>query len=160
MPATTPTAHFSTVFSDYSASAPALAVSGVPSASQVQRRTHTTSDPITHPHVLFEIETDPDSTETLLSLTLNLRLQIQIGTETGQTTRTQAQAWLQSLASLFADPHRTTWQTFIEAQTDDYREGWNIQAIYPQTLTDELDESKSLLTLTTPFQIISFWNNS
>lgn len=159
MPSTTPAAHFSTVFSDYTLSAAALAVSGVPSASQLARRTHTSADALTHPHVLFEIETDPDSADTLLTLTLNLRLQISIGTETGQTTRQQAQAWLHALRSLFGEDHLTTWQTFIEAQTSDYREGWDIQAIWPQTISDEYDEAKSVLTLIAPFQVVTFWNN-
>lgn len=160
MPSTSPAAHFSTVFRDYSISAPALAVTGVPSASAVQRRTHSTADAITHPHVLFEVEVDPDSTEGLLTLTLNLKLQISIGTETGQTTRAAAHAWLQALRILLDDDHRTTWQTFIEAQTEGYREGWDIQAIWPQTITDEFSEDKSLLTLTAPFQITTFWNNA
>ena len=159
MPSTSPAAHFSTVFSDYSTSAPALLISGVPTASQVQRRTHSSADAITHPHVLFEVEVDPDSADTLLTLTLNLKLQIHIGTETGQTTRAAAHAWLQALRSLFDDDHRTTWQTFIEAQTEGYRTGWDIQAIYPQTITDEFSEDKSLLTLTAPFQVVTFWNN-
>mgnify|MGYP006946109273 CR=1 FL=1 len=160
MPSTSPAAHFSTVFSDYSVSTPALAVSGVPSASAVQRRTHSTADAITHPHVLFEVEVDPDSADTLLTLTLNLKLQISIGTETGQTTRAAAHAWLQALRSLLDDDHRSTWQTFIEAQSNDYRTGWDIQAIYPQTLTDEFSEDKSLLTLTAPFQVVTYWNNA
>lgn len=159
MPSTSPALHFSTVFSDYSTSAAALAVSGVPTAAQVQRRTHTSADAITHPHVLFEVEVDPDSTDILLTLTLNLRLQIHIGTETGQTTRAAAHAWLQALRSLFDDDHIDTWQTFIELQTTGYREGWDIQAIYPQTITDEFSEDKSLLTLTAPFQVVTYWNN-
>jgi hypothetical protein len=160
MPSTSPAAHFSTVFADYTASTPALAVSGVPSASAVPRRTHSSSSALTHPHAMFEVEVDPDSADTLLTLTLNLKLEVSIGSETGQTTRTQAHAWLQALRSLFSDDHLTTWQTFIEAQTDAYREGWHIQAIYPQTITDDYDEAKSLLTLTAPFQLVTFWNNA
>jgi hypothetical protein len=159
MPSTSPAAHFSTVFSDYTASAAALDVSGVPTASQVPRRPHSSSDVLTHPHVLFEVEVDPESADTLLTLTLNLKLQINIGTETGQTTRAQAHAWLQALRSLFDDDHRDAWQTFIEAQTDDYREGWDIQAVWPQTITDKFNEEKTLLTLTAPFQVVTFWNN-
>jgi hypothetical protein len=160
MPSTSPAAHFSTVFADYTSSAAALAVSGVPSVSAVPRRMHSSATALTHPHVLFEVEVDPESADTLLTLTLNLRLQINIGAETGQTTRAAAHAWLQALRSLFDDDHRTTWQTFIESQSDSYREGWHIQAIYPQTITDDYDEAKSLLTLTAPFQVVTFWNNS
>ena len=159
MPSTSPAAHFSTVFADYSASAAALALSGVPSASQLPRRTHSSSSALTHPHALFEVEVDPESADTLLTLTLNLRLQINVGTETGQTTRTQAHAWLQALRRLLDDDQRGTWQTFIQAQTDAYRAGWDIQAIYPGTITDDYNEEKTLLTLTAPFQVVTFWNN-
>ena len=159
MPSTTPSAHFSTVLADYTTSAAALAVSGVPSASVLKRRTHSSADALTHPHVLFEVEVDPESSDMLLTLTVNMRLHINVGTETGQTTRAQAHAWLQALRSLFDDDHRSTWQTFIDAQTDDYRTGWHIQAIYPQNITDDYDEAKTLLTLTAPFTIVTFWNN-
>jgi hypothetical protein len=159
MPSTSPAAHFSTVFADYSASDAALALSGVPSASQLPRHTHSSSSALTHPHALFEVEVDPESADTLLTLTLNLRLRINIGTETGQTTRTQAHTWLQALRRLLDDDQLGTWQTFIQAQTDAYRAGWDIQAIYPGTITDDYNEEKTLLTLTAPFQVVTFWNN-
>lgn len=160
MPSTLPAAHFSGVFADYSVHAAALAVSNVPTASQVQRRTHASADAIRHPHVIFAVEVDPDSSQSLLTLDFSLNLVVDVGTETGQTTRTQAQTWLQALASLFDDDHRTTWQTFIEAQTDAYRLGWDIQAIWPRTLTSEYNEEMTLLTLTAPFQVSAFWNNA
>ena len=158
MPSTTPADHFSTVLADYSASAAALAITGVPTASQLQRRTKTSADAITHPHVLF----DTDVTETsgsLLTLQLNLTLTAHLGTETGQTTRAQAFAWLHALTTLLDDDHLTTWTTFNEAQTDAYRLGWHIVSIFPQPPTEDYDEPKSLLTLTAPFQLTAFWNN-
>jgi len=163
MPSTTPTtpaAHFSTVLRDYSISAAALAITGVPTAAQVQRRTQTTADAITNPHVLFDCTVTDDSGDgTLLTLDFKLVLTGHIGTETGQTTRAQAFAWLQALRTLFDDDHRTTWQTFNDAQTTDYRLGWDIQSFWSQPVTEDYDETKSLLTLTAPFQLVTFWNN-
>lgn len=159
MPSTSAADHFSAVFADYSASAAALAVSGVPAVADVQRRTHTSADDIVNPHVLFEVTVDPEQTDTLLTLTLNIRLKVQIGTETGQTTRAAAHAWLQALRSLFDDDHITTWDAFLAAQTDGYKNGWHIQSVWPQAIADEYGEDKALLTLTAPFQIISYWNN-
>ena len=159
MPDTTPALHFSSVLSDYTLSDAALAIAGVPTATQVQRRTHATATAITNPHVLWEIEPDPESTDELLTLNAKLHLVVSVGTETGQTTRTQAHAWLNALRSLFDEDHITTWVDFIGAQTEDYRDGWNIQAIYPGTITDDYDEAKALLTLTAPFSIVTFWNN-
>lgn len=159
MPSTSPAAHFSTVFADYSISAAALAVSGVPTASQVQRRTHSSADVITNPHVIFEVEVDPESSDTLLTLSLKINLVIAIGAETGQTLRTQAFTWLQALRTLLDDDHRDTWQTFIEAQNDAYRLGWHIQSIWPETIAEDYTAEKNLLTLTAPFTVVSFWNN-
>lgn len=160
MPSTLPSAHFSSVLADYSVSAGALAVSNVPTAAQVQRRTHASADAITNPHVMFEVEVDPDSSQSLLTLDFTMRLVADVGTETGQTTRTQAQTWLQALATLFDDDRRSVWQAFIEAQTDAYRQGWDIQAIWPRPLTIEYNEDMTLLTLTAPFQVSSYWNNA
>lgn len=159
MPSTTPGAFFSAVFADYSVSAAALAVSGVPTAAQVQRRTLTTSDAVVNPHALFAVEADPDSSDVLIKLSFDLTLTAHLGTETGQTTRTQAQAWLQALRLLFTEDHRSTWQTFIESQTDEYRLGWNVQAIWPQPVTQEMEEEKNLLTITAPYEVYTFWNN-
>lgn len=159
MPATSPADHFSTVFADYAASAAALAVSGVPTVLQVPRRSHSSADALTNPHVLFAVEVDPESADVLLKLTLNVKLTVQLGTETGQTTRAQAHAWLQALRTLLDDDHLTTWAAFLAAQTDAYRLGWDIQAVWPQTITDDFDAAKNLLTLTAPFEIHSFWNN-
>lgn len=159
MPSTSPAAHFSTVFADYSVSAAALAISGVPTAAQVQRRTHSSADAITNPHVLFEVEVDPESSDTLLTLALKINLTISVGTETGQTTREQAFAWLQALRTLLDDDHRSTWQTFIETKSDAYRLGWHIQSIWPETIADDYAADKNLLTLTAPFTVVSFWNN-
>jgi len=159
MPSTSPAAHFSTVFSDYSVSAAALAISGVPTANQLQRRTHADAGSITNPHLLFEVEVDPESIDTLLTLSLKLHLIIAAGTESGQTTREQAYAWLQALRTLLDDDHRDTWQTFIETKSDAYRLGWHIQSIWPETITEDYTSEKNLLTLTAPFTIVSFWNN-
>jgi hypothetical protein len=159
MPSTSPAAHFSAVFADYSVSAAALAVSGVPTAAQVQRRTHTSADAITNPHVIFEVEVDPESSNTLITLTLKLQLVIAIGSESGQTLRTQAFAWLQALRTLLDDDHRSTWDTFIAAQNDAYRLGWHIQSIWPETIAEDYTSEKNLLTLTAPFTVVSFWNN-
>lgn len=159
MPSLLPSAHFSSVFADFSVSTGALAVSNVPTASQVQRRTHSSSDAVTNPHVLFEVEVDPESSQSLLTLDLSIRLTVDVGTETGQTTREQAQTWLQALASLLDDDRRSVWTAFIEAQTDAYREGWNIQAVWPRPLTNEYNEDANLLVLIAPFEVRSFWNN-
>lgn len=159
MPSTTPADHFSTVLADYSASDPALAVTGVPTASQLQRRTKTSADAITHPHVLFDTDLTDTSADVLITLQLNLTLTAHIGTETGQTTRAQAFAWLHALTTLLDDDHLTTWQTFIESKSSDYRLGWHIQSLFPQPTTEDYDEAKALLTLTAPFQLTAFWNN-
>lgn len=159
MPAKLPAAFFSAVLADYSISDAALAVTNVPTATQVQRRTLESADAIVHPHVLFEFEVDPESTDTLLNLSLKMQLVINVGTESGQTTRAQAMLWLQALRALLDDDHRSTWQTFIEAQTTDYRTGWHIQAIWPQAITADYAEEQHLLTLTAPFTLVSFWNN-
>lgn len=159
MPSTLPSSHFSGVFADYTSSATALAVSGIPTLSQLPRLHAESTAAVTHPHVCMKVEATPESTDVLLDLDFKMELTCQIGTETGQTTREQAMAWLQALRTLFDEDHRSTWQTWIELQTDEYRSGWQIEAIWPQAIVADYTEDKNLLMLTAPFQVKAWWNN-
>lgn len=161
MPATSPAAHFSKVFSDYLASAIALGYTGIPSLAAVPRRHLTSTVAITNPNLMVECEAAPESTDTLLTLDLKLVLTVQLGAESGQTTSTQAEAWLQAFRSLLSsDPAAyDAWDQWLLTLTDAERDGWYVQAIYPQTIQSDLAQETNLLTLTAPYQIVSYWNN-
>lgn len=153
-----PAAQFSLIFSDFLSSATAIAA-GAPSTTALQRRHLTSAVAITPKSLLVDCEADPDSTDSFLTLTLTLKLEATLGTETSQITRTQAETWLQALRALLdnSDEAVAAWNTWIALQTDDYKSGWSLQAIYPKTTEHDLAEDKNVLTLSAPYTLTAFW---
>lgn len=160
MPSLSPPAHFSKVLHDYLSSAAALEY-GAPALATVQRRHLTSTDPITHPNLLVEVEANPESTDEFLLLNVKLTLTVQLGTETGQTTSTQAETQLQAFRALLSnDPDaRTAWDMWISTLTTEEKTGWNIQQILPEKTESDHNKDTNVLTLTAPYTISSFWNN-
>jgi hypothetical protein len=161
MPALAPAAHFSKVFSDYLASAAALQY-GAPALLTVQRRHLTSTDAITNPNLLVEVEANPESTDEFLSLNVKLTLTVQLGTETGQSTSTQAETWLQAFRALLSnDPDsRDAWDIWVSTLTTEEKTGWNVQQILPEKTESDHNKDTNVLTLTAPYTISSFWNSS
>lgn len=160
MPATSPAAFFSEKIHDYLSSQTALDY-GAPALLTVPRFHLGSTAAITNPHLMVKAEADPDSTDTLLTVTLVLELIVQLGTETGQTTAAQAEAWLYAFRALLSpDPDAIqAWDTWTTTLTDAEKDGWYVQQIWPQTTGRDLNETTNVLTLTAPFQIVSYWNN-
>lgn len=157
----TPAARFSTILVDFLSSDIAIAA-GAPALADLPRRSMTAATQITHPHVIVHVEEDPDSGDALLNLKLELRHKSQIGAEADlNTTRSTAHTQLQALRALLADTAaaRAAWDAWIVTQTEDYRDGWSLQQIWPQTVTTEHDAEKNILTLTAPYDLITFWNS-
>lgn len=161
MPALSPPAHFSKVFSDYLSSAAALEY-GAPALATVQRRHLGSTDPITNPNLLIEVEANPESTDEFLLLNIKLTFTAQLGPETGQTTSTQAETQLQAFRALLSnDPDsRTAWDMWISTLTTEEKTGWNLQQILPEKTESEHNKETNVLTLTAPYTISSFWNTS
>ncbi len=160
MPDLAPAAHFSQVFHDYLASAAAIAA-GAPSLTAVQRRHLTSTDRITNPNLLIEVEASPDGTDELMMLVVRLVLTVQLGAETGQATAAQAEQWLQAFRALLsADPDAfAAWDAWIATLIDAYKTGWYVQHIVPQAVESDLVKETNVLTLTAPYQVSSFWSN-
>lgn len=161
MPALSPPAHFSKVLHDYLSSAAALEY-GAPALAAVQRRHLGSTDPITNPNLLIEVEANPESTDEFLLLSVKLTLTVQLGPETGQTTSTQAETQLQAFRALLSnDPDsRTAWDMWISTLTTQEKTGWNLQQIIPEKTESDHNKDTNVLTLTAPYTISSFWNTS
>lgn len=160
MPALAPAAHFSLVFHDYLAS-PTAITCGAPSLAAVQRRHLTSTVKITNPNLFIDVEVSPEGTDELMMLTVKLVLTVQLGNETGQTTAEQAEQWFKSFRALLSsDPAAfDAWDTWIGTLDDAYKTGWYVQDIVPHATESDLNKETSVLTLTAPYQVSSFWNN-
>lgn len=157
----TPSARFSTILADYLSSATALAISGVPSLTALPRRSLTSTGVIKPPYLLVHVEEDPDSADSLLTLKVQLRHFSTLGAAADNATlRATAHTQLQALRSLLADTDtaKTTWDIWIALQTTDYKTGWQLQQLWPQTTNEETDKDTNLLTLTAPYDLVTFWN--
>lgn len=160
MPAKAPAAHFSQVISDYLSSAIAVSY-GAPATTAVQRRHLTTTVAVTNPNLLITADVDPQSSSELLMLNVSLVLTVQLGVETGQTTEAQAQTWMQSFRALLSsDPEAyDAWDQWVGTLTTEQKAGWYLQSFWPQALERSLDAESNVLTLTAPYQMVSFWND-
>lgn len=158
MPDTTPSAHFATVFKDYLESAAALAVTGVPTTTQIQRRSKATTDALAQNRLDIDVSVESSEQDMVLVLRLELTQTTQIGTETGQITRAVAQGYFQAIRALLSDDHIATWDAFNAVQTDAYKQGWLIQAIWPGDESEDVEPEENLLRLKAAWQVHTFWN--
>ena len=161
MPAATPQDHFSAVLADYLSSSAALAVSGVPSLTTLPRRSARSDTALTRPFVRVEVDVEQEGSEEMLTLSITLHLEAQIGSETHETTRANAYAYLGALRALLHDDHRSTWDAFLAAEDDDYRDGWACAGpFFPQGVSDEYDTDSAVLTLRAGYRAAVFWNHA
>lgn len=161
MPTASPQDHFSTVFADFLSSDTALAVAGVPTLTQLPRRSLRSTAALTRPVCVVEVETKAEGSDEMLTLTLTLRAEAQIGDESHEATRTTLYARLNALRALLHDDHIDTWDTWLALQNDSYRAGWAIAGpMWPQGMTEDVEEEKNILTLRAAYSVAVFWNHA
>jgi len=155
MPTTTPAAHLSDFIADYLSHASVLALTGVPTTTQIQRSSMISAEPLAANRLEITVETSGDHFLTENKLTLKLRALV--GTETGQLTRAVAQGYFATLCA--AVMNSTVLNAYIVGLSDAEREGWFILDLFAADSATEMEEEENGVVMTATFDVRMFWNH-
>jgi len=151
-----PRSFFSRLFADFLSSPTVLALADVPSLTALPRKHAESSEALPMPFVEVVCDVSPEHSSELLTLKITLRLHHIPGTEAGQTTRTQAHTWLQSLRRAMADDD--AWNTWVYTLTTEQKTGFYVQAVRPLDQDTDPDAEAPQHVLTSSHEVVTFWN--
>lgn len=155
MPLTTPAAHLSDFVRAYLNSSGVLALTGIPTTTQIQRAGLVSAAALEQNRLEILVETTGDHFLTENKLTL--KLTAAIGTETGQLTRATAHNYFAALHA--AVLNTSVMNSYITSLSDADREGWFILDLFAADAASEAGEEENKLVISATFDVRMLWNH-